>query len=173
MTRERTGLLAKRALHRGRGSCAFAARFRIATGASNEQPSARRIVVLESDPMLGKRPLVAFVATKSAPAARRFYEQTLGLKVLSEDDYSVVCDAHGTTLRIQKVGDLRPQSFTVLGWEVPDLSAIIEELGKRGVQFERFEGMEQDDRGVWTAPSGARVAWFKDPDGNVLSLTEM
>jgi catechol 2,3-dioxygenase-like lactoylglutathione lyase family enzyme len=123
--------------------------------------------------MLGKHPLVAFVATKNAAAARRFYEHTLGLKVLSEDDYSIVCDARGTTLRIQKVGELRPQSFTVLGWEVPDLSAIVEELGKRGVQFERFEGMEQDDRGVWTAPSGARVAWFKDPDGNVLSLTEM
>jgi catechol 2,3-dioxygenase-like lactoylglutathione lyase family enzyme len=123
--------------------------------------------------MLGKHPLVAFVATKNAAAARRFYEHTLGLKVISEDDYSVVCDAQGTTLRIQKVGELRPQSFTVLGWEVPELSAIVEELGKRGVRFERFQGMDQDDRGVWTAPSGARVVWFKDPDGNTLSLTEV
>ena len=126
-----------------------------------------------SKPVLGKHPLVAFVATKNAPAARRFYEHTLGLEVLSEDDYAVVCDAHGTTLRIQKVGELRPQSFTVLGWEVPHLLAIVDELGKRGVRFERFQGMEQDERGIWTAPSGARVAWLKDPDGNVLSLTEM
>jgi catechol 2,3-dioxygenase-like lactoylglutathione lyase family enzyme len=122
--------------------------------------------------MLGKHPLVAFVAAKDAAAARRFYEHTLGLKVLSEDDYAIVCDADGTTLRIQKVGGLRPQSFTVLGWAVPDLPAIVDELGKRGVQFERFEGMDQDARGIWLAPSGARVVWFKDPDGNTLSLTE-
>ena len=123
--------------------------------------------------MLNKHPIVAFVATNNAAAARGFYENTLGLTVLSEDDYAVVCDAHGTTLRIQKVGALRPQSFTVLGWEVPNLSAIVEELGKRGVRFERFEGMDQDAQGIWTAPSGARVVWFKDPDGNTLSLTEL
>lgn len=129
--------------------------------------------MLETDPMLGKHPIVAFVATKNAAGARRFYEHTLGLKVLSEDDYAVVCDAHGTTLRIQKVAALQPLPFTVLGWEVPVLSAIVDELGNRGVQFERFEGMDQDNRGIWTAPSGARVVWFKDPDGNTLSLTEM
>jgi catechol 2,3-dioxygenase-like lactoylglutathione lyase family enzyme len=123
--------------------------------------------------MLSKHPIVAFVATNNAAAARGFYENTLGLTVLSEDDYAVVCDAHGTTLRIQKVGALQPQSFTVLGWEVPNLPAIVEELGKRGVRFERFEGMDQDAQGIWTAPSGARVVWFKDPDGNTLSLTEL
>jgi catechol 2,3-dioxygenase-like lactoylglutathione lyase family enzyme len=123
--------------------------------------------------MLSKHPIVAFVATNNAAAARGFYENTLGLTVLSEDDYAVVCDAHGTALRIQKVGALQPQSFTVLGWEVPNLPAIVEELGKRGVRFERFEGMDQDAQGIWTAPSGARVVWFKDPDGNTLSLTEL
>jgi catechol 2,3-dioxygenase-like lactoylglutathione lyase family enzyme len=122
--------------------------------------------------MLGESPLVAFVATKDGARARQFYGETLGLKVISDDPYALVVDARGTSLRVQKVGTLRPQSFTVLGWHVSDLAATIDGLAKRGVAFERFEGMNQDERGIWTAPSGARVAWFKDPDGNTLSLTE-
>jgi catechol 2,3-dioxygenase-like lactoylglutathione lyase family enzyme len=122
--------------------------------------------------MLGKQTLVAFVATKNASAARKFYEQTLGLKVEYEDDYAIAFDAHGTTLRMQKVGGFKPQSFTTLGWEVSDMSAVVDGLAKRGVKFERYEGMDQDERGIWAAPSGAHVAWFKDPDGNTLSLTE-
>lgn len=123
--------------------------------------------------MLGKNSVVAFVATTQASVARSFYEGALGLRVLSDDPFALVCDANGTTLRIQKVDSLRPQSFTVLGWEVKDIASSIDGLVARGVRFERFDGMDQDERGVWAAPSGARVAWFKDPDGNTLSLTEM
>lgn len=122
--------------------------------------------------MLGKSPLIAFVATADGVRARQFYGETLGLKVLSDDPYALVVEAGMTLLRIQKVGALRPQSFTVLGWQVPDIRAAIDGLAKRGVKFERFEGMDQDERGVWTSPIGAGVAWFKDPDGNTLSLSE-
>jgi catechol 2,3-dioxygenase-like lactoylglutathione lyase family enzyme len=123
--------------------------------------------------MLGARNLVAFVATANGAAARNFYEGVLGLRVDHEDDYAIACDAHGTSLRIQKVDGFRPQPFTALGWTVPDIAAVVDALTKRGIRFERFPGMDQDERGIWGAPSGAKVAWFKDPDGNVLALTEL
>jgi catechol 2,3-dioxygenase-like lactoylglutathione lyase family enzyme len=116
--------------------------------------------------------LVAFVATTDAKRARQFYAEVLGLTVVSDDPYAIVCEANGTPLRIQKVGAFQPQVFTVLGWEVPDIDATVDALVSRGVTFERYEGMGQDKKGIWKAPSGARVAWFKDPDGNTLSLTE-
>jgi catechol 2,3-dioxygenase-like lactoylglutathione lyase family enzyme len=122
--------------------------------------------------VLGNSPLIAFVATKNGAQARQFYGETLGLRIVSDDPYALVVDAHGTSLRIQKVGTLEPRSFTVLGWQVSDIDATVDGLTKRGVEFQRFDGMQQDERGVWTSPSGARVAWFKDPDGNTLSLTE-
>jgi predicted enzyme related to lactoylglutathione lyase len=122
--------------------------------------------------MLGENSFVAFVATTDGNRARQFYGEVLGLKVISDDSYAVVCDAGGTTLRIQKVESFRPQGFTALGWDVADIEATVDRLAARSVQFERFQGMEQDARGIWKAPSGARVAWFKDPDGTVLSLTQ-
>lgn len=122
--------------------------------------------------MLGENSFVAFVATTDGNRARQFYGEVLGLKVISDDSYAVVCEAGGTTLRIQKVESFRPQGFTALGWDVADIEATVDGLAARSVQFERFQGMEQDARGIWKAPSGARVAWFKDPDGNVLSLTQ-
>ena len=123
--------------------------------------------------MLGKMALVAFVATTNGTRAREFYGRTLGLEIVSEDPFALACDAHGTTLRIQKVESLRPQAFTVLGWEVPDIEQAVDDLGRRGVSFERYDGMGQDARGIWESPSGARVAWFKDPDGNTLSITQV
>ena len=122
--------------------------------------------------MLGENNVLAFVATTDGSRARQFYGEVLGLKVISDDPYAVVCDAGGTTLRIQKVESFRPQAFTALGWNVADIEDTVDRLAARSVQFERFQGMEQDARGIWKAPSGARVAWFKDPDGNVLSLTQ-
>ena len=101
-----------------------------------------------------------------------FYHKTLGLRLLSEDQFAMAFDANGTMLRVQKVDQLRPAQYTVLGWEVPDLTRTADQLTAKGVTCERFPGMAQDDRGIWDAPSGARVAWFKDPDGNMLSLTE-
>ena len=116
--------------------------------------------------------IISFVATQNPANALVFYAETLGLKLISDDPFAMVFDANGTMLRVQKVRDLAPARHTVLGWEVPDISAKTRELTKRGVHFERFEGVTQDESGVWTAPSGAKVAWFKDPDGNILSLTQ-
>jgi hypothetical protein len=123
--------------------------------------------------MLTDCPLVAFVATRDGARARRFYGETLSLPILSDDPYALVCAAGKTTLRIQKVASVTPQPFTVLGWEVADIEATVDALVARGVSFERYEGMGQDERGIWLAPSGARVAWFKDPDESTLSITQM
>jgi catechol 2,3-dioxygenase-like lactoylglutathione lyase family enzyme len=120
-----------------------------------------------------KQKLMAFIATRDGARARRFYEKTLGLKVVSDDDYAIAVDANGTMLRIQKVGEFTPHPFTALGWEVPDIGTTVENLSQHDVQFERFPGMAQDARGIWHSPSGAHVAWFKDPDGNTLSLTQL
>jgi catechol 2,3-dioxygenase-like lactoylglutathione lyase family enzyme len=116
--------------------------------------------------------IICFVATRDAASARRFYESTLGLKCVSEDPFAIVFDAKGTMLRVQKVAELTPAKHTALGWEVGDIAARIQELTKNGARFERFSGLPQDELGVWTSPSGAKVAWFKDPDGNTLSLTQ-
>ncbi len=122
--------------------------------------------------MLGTSDLVAFVATTRPDAARAFYGGTLGLALVSDDPAALRFDVHGTTLRVSKVQTLTPASHTVLGWKVTDIRATVAALAAKGVVFERYGGMHQDQYGVWASPSGARVAWFKDPDGNLLSLTE-
>jgi catechol 2,3-dioxygenase-like lactoylglutathione lyase family enzyme len=121
--------------------------------------------------MLDVFPLVAFAATTDGARARAFYEQVLGLKVVFEDPSAVVFSANGIELRLQKVPHFNSQPHTVLGWSVTALPDIVDDLLQRGVVFERYGFLDQDHRGIWTAPSGARVAWFKDPDGNLLSLT--
>lgn len=123
--------------------------------------------------MLEAQKVMAFVATRDGRRAREFYEGTLGLQVVSDDDYVLALEARGTQIRIQKVELFTPHPFTALGWEVSSIDDTVEALSARGVIFEIFLGMNQDTRGVWQAPSGARVAWFKDPDGNTLSLTEL
>jgi len=123
--------------------------------------------------MLEAQKVMAFVATRDGRRAREFYEGTLGLQVVSDDDYALALDASGTQIRIQKVESFTPHPFTALGWEVSSIDDTVEALRARGVTFEVFVGMNQDQQGVWQAPSGARVAWFKDPDGNVLSLTQL
>jgi catechol 2,3-dioxygenase-like lactoylglutathione lyase family enzyme len=126
----------------------------------------------EGETMLADQPFVAFIATKDETKARHFYEEVLGLRLVRDEPSAIVFDARGTTVRIQKLDAFDPQTFTVLGWQVPDIDAAIEELAKRKVRFERYPGMDQDERRVWRAPTGARVAWFKDPDGNTLSITQ-
>jgi catechol 2,3-dioxygenase-like lactoylglutathione lyase family enzyme len=123
--------------------------------------------------MLEDHKLMAFIATRDGVRARDFYERILGLRVISDDDYAIAVDANGTMLRIQKVGAFSPHPFTALGWEVTDIASTVKQLRDRGVSFETFSGMNQDALGVWRSPSGAGVAWFKDPDGNTLSLTEL
>jgi catechol 2,3-dioxygenase-like lactoylglutathione lyase family enzyme len=125
--------------------------------------------------MLGTASLVAFVPSRDTARARAFYEGVLGLEFESEDAFALVLSANGVTVRVANVAgvpDFRPAPFTILGWHVPEVAAIVTALQARGVMFERYDGMRQDALGVWTSPSGARVAWFKDPDGNVLSITE-
>ena len=121
---------------------------------------------------LGGAALVGFVPTTDMERAERFFGEVLGLELLESSPYVAVYDAAGTKVRVTLVEGFVPQPFTVLGWEVPGLGAAVAELVERGVRFERFEGMDQDEAGIWTAPGGDRVAWFKDPNGNMLSLTE-
>jgi catechol 2,3-dioxygenase-like lactoylglutathione lyase family enzyme len=120
--------------------------------------------------------LIAFVTTTNPPQAKAFYQGTLGgvlgLTLKSEDLFAIVFDANGVTLRVAIARQTIPAPYTVLGWEVDDIAATAQALRDRGVRFEIFEGMGQDPLGIWASPSGARVAWFKDPDGNVLSLTQ-
>jgi catechol 2,3-dioxygenase-like lactoylglutathione lyase family enzyme len=123
-------------------------------------------------PSMTSSKIICFVATRDAGAARKFYETTLGLKCVHEDPFAIVFDVGGTMLRVQKVQELTPAKYTALGWEVADIAARIRELVNKQVRFERFPGLPQDELGVWVSPAGAKVAWFKDPDGNVLSLTE-
>ena len=122
--------------------------------------------------MLGKYELMAFVATAEPATGRAFYEEKLGLSVTSVDDYGIMYDAGGVTLRMSFVRELHPAPYSILSWMVTDIDAVIAGLKARGVVFEVYEGMGQDDSGVWTAPGGTKVAWFKDPGGNLLSLSE-
>lgn len=122
--------------------------------------------------MLQSCALVAFVPTVDLERARAFYEGILGLAVLDVNPAACVIDAHGTHVRVTLVEQLTPAPFTVLGWAVPDIGAAITELSDRGVSFQRYDGIDHDELGAWTAPGGARVAWFQDADGNTLSVTQ-
>jgi len=125
--------------------------------------------------MLATAHVIAFVPTREPARARRFYEETLGLTFVSEDPFALVFEANETTIRIANVSSMpgfAPAPFTILGWQVADIEATVRELARQGVTFERFPGMEHDATGVWRSPSGARVAWFKDADGNVLSVSQ-
>lgn len=122
--------------------------------------------------MLNEAGVVAFVACTDADRTKKFYGEVLGLSLVSDDPFAVVFDAHGTMLRVQKVRELVPAKHTVLGWRVADIWSEAEQLRQRGVTFDRYEGLQQDELGIWASPSGALVAWFKDPDGNTLSLTQ-
>jgi catechol 2,3-dioxygenase-like lactoylglutathione lyase family enzyme len=122
--------------------------------------------------MLGSQKLVAFVATRDCGRAKAFYRDTLGLRLISEDQFAVVFDAAGTMLRITSVQEVAEAKYTVLGWQVQDIVRTAKNLQKAHVTLERYPGMQQDELGIWNSPSGARVGWFKDPDGNTLSITQ-
>jgi catechol 2,3-dioxygenase-like lactoylglutathione lyase family enzyme len=122
--------------------------------------------------MLNDAKSIAFVATTDPAKSRAFYEGVLGLAPMFEDEFAIVLDANDVELRIQKVQTLTPQPHTQLGWSVISLEEVVRVLHAKGVVFESFPFMQQNALGIWTAPSGAKVAWFKDPDGNLLSLTQ-
>ena len=117
--------------------------------------------------------VVCFVPVMDVDRAREFYRDTLGLQLRSEElPFGLVFDVNGIMLRLAIVKQRTPFPGTVLGWRVPDATAAVESLRQAGVQFERYDFVKQDELGIWTTPTGARVAWFKDPDGNVLSVSE-
>ena len=122
--------------------------------------------------ILRSQKLVAFVATREPSRAKEFYGDTLGLRLVSEDEFALVFDAAGTMLRVTRVQELAAAEYTVLGWRVWDIVQTATDLQKAHVAQERYPGMQQDELGIWNSPSGARVAWFKDPDGNTLSITQ-
>ena len=122
--------------------------------------------------MLTNKKLKAFVPTVKPNEAKSFYKDILGLKLLSEDNFALEFESNGTLLRVTIVQDLKPHPFTVLGWNVDDIVSVIKQLNDKNIFCERYDFFEQDNLGIWTSPNGSKVAWFKDPDGNVLSLTE-
>lgn len=116
---------------------------------------------------------ITFLHVPDKAAARAFYSDVLGLTLVSEDDFALVYDLAGTMLRVSLVPDYVPHAHTVLGWRVADMDAAVDALAARGVTFLTYDGFGQDARGIWSAPDGsARVAWFNDPFGNNLSLTQ-
>ena len=124
--------------------------------------------------MLGSHKIMAFAPTLDANKARTFYEGVLGLRVLSQDNFAIALDANGIMLRVTNVpAGFKPQPFTVLGWEVPDVAQSVSELKRKGICFESYGLPTQDAEGIWTAPGGSKIAWFKDPDGNILSIAQM
>ena len=116
---------------------------------------------------------MTFVATAKPLEARAFYEGVLGLTFIEDSPFALVFDLHGTMLRIQKVSHVVSTTYTALGWQVSDIHEAVQMLTKAGVVFERYEGMPQDELGIWATPDGSAVAWFKDPDGNTLSLAQL
>lgn len=122
--------------------------------------------------MLGTTNIVAFVPTIDSEKARAFYEGVLGLRFVKDDGFAMVLDANGIMIRVAKVPQFTPAQFTILGWQVKDIEKVVQGLQKNGVRCEIFGFFKQDELGIWTAPTGDKVAWFKDPDGNILSVSE-
>ncbi|ADV81690.1 VOC family protein [Terriglobus saanensis] len=122
--------------------------------------------------MLYESEVMGFIPTVDAERARTFYEEVLGLHFVSDDPFALVMEARGTVIRIAKMEEFQPAPYTILGWRVQDIEKEAKVLHDRGVSFRLYPGMSQDDLGIWTAPGGTKIAWFQDPDGNVLSLSQ-
>ena len=116
--------------------------------------------------------VIAFVGTTNPARSRLFYETILGLSLAEEEPFALVFQAHGAMLRLSKVKELTAAPYTVLGWAVADIGAEVRALLDRGIVFERYSGLRQDALGICVFPNGDQVAWFKDPDGNILSITQ-
>jgi catechol 2,3-dioxygenase-like lactoylglutathione lyase family enzyme len=122
--------------------------------------------------MLASAKIVGFVPTRDYDKARAFYENQLGFEFVSLDQYALVMHAGGHTIRITKVPNFAPLQGTILGWEVQDIKAVATWLREKGVELEKYPFVQDREWGIWTTPSGDKVAWFKDPDGNILSISQ-
>lgn len=123
--------------------------------------------------MLKEPGITAFLPITRVKQAKDFYMNILGLNIISEDSYALQFEGNGTFLRLTIVPKLTPQPFTVLGFQIKEIESQVNFLTSKGIKFERYESLDQTDMGIWTSPSQAKIAWFKDPDGNLISLTEM
>ena len=117
--------------------------------------------------------IIGFIPSANLDVAASFYTGLLGLEMVNRDEYALEYVINQTKLRIAKVGQVSKANYTILGWEVNDIHSLVKELNSKGVEFIFYEGMPQDDIGICTFPGGSKVAWFKDPDENILSLTQI
>ena len=122
--------------------------------------------------MLRRNKIMAFIPSANLTRSRRFYETTLGMKVLYQDDFAIALESGGIMIRVTRVGKFIPYQFTVFGWEVVDIEASAKKLEAKKIALQHYDLPNQNDQGIWTAPGGEKVAWFLDSDGNVLSLTQ-
>jgi catechol 2,3-dioxygenase-like lactoylglutathione lyase family enzyme len=122
--------------------------------------------------MLASGKLVGFIPTTDYDSARAFYEGKLGFTFLSLDQFALVMTVGGHMIRIAKMPNFTPLQGTILGWEVADITGVVNWLKDRGVSPEKYPFVQDRELGIWTTPNGDKVAWFKDPDGNVLSVSQ-
>lgn len=122
--------------------------------------------------MVAASKLIAFIPTQNADSALSFYRDVLGLRFLSDDSFAIVMESNGNTVRLVRLEKFTTASYTILGWQVEDIEKTVKELTAKGLAFQRYSFLEQSEDGIWTSPSGAKVAWFHDPDGNTLSFSQ-
>ena len=122
--------------------------------------------------MLKSAKIVAFLQVSDRPTAKAFYVDVVGLRFISEDPFALVVESNGTRVRIGEAKEMKPVQGTVLGWEVPDIEEAVAYLLPRGIELQHYGFNGQDERGIWTTPNGDKVAWFKDPSGNTLSVSQ-
>ena len=130
--------------------------------------------IIKSKKMLSDKKVKAFVITTDALSAKKFYSEILEFKFLNGDEYGLEFEMNNSLLRVSITTEENaiPQKHTVLGWCVPDIYESVQYLKNKGIQFERYGFLQQDENDVWKAESGTKVAWFKDPHGNLLSIDQ-
>jgi catechol 2,3-dioxygenase-like lactoylglutathione lyase family enzyme len=122
--------------------------------------------------MISGSKLIGFIPIQNPERALSFYEGVLGLRFVSNDSFAIVMESNGTMIRLVRTEDFTPAPYTILGWQVDDIETSVKQLITKGLLFNRYPFLQQNEDGIWTAPEGARVAWFHDPDGNTLSFSQ-
>ena len=116
--------------------------------------------------------IIGFIPTRNAERALEFYQNLLGLRFVSDDAFAIVFESNGNMIRLVRIEEFTPAPYTILGWQVEDVESTVKELAAKGLALQRYSFLDQSEDGIWTAPGGAKVAWFHDPDGNTLSLSQ-